>query len=92
LTRTNFSQLLPKFKKQKGIMIAIFEIIGALTRYLFSISFYKITGGKKSKEFSNYMNDKKGQIFSNLTNDYINGIVGFLIFSLTLLLLYIIFK
>jgi len=92
LTRTNFSQLIPKFEKRKGIMIAIFEIIGAFTRYLFSISFYKLTGGKKSKEFSHYMNDKKGQNFSNLTNDYTNGIVGFLIFSLTLLLLYIMFK
>ncbi len=73
-------------------MIVIFEIIGAFTRYLFSISFSKITGGKKSKEFSYYMNDKKGQIFSNLTNDYTNGIVGFLVFSLTLFLLYILFK
>jgi len=73
-------------------LIAIFEIIGAFTRYLISISFSKITGGEKSKEFSHYMNDKKGQIFSNLTNDYTNGIVGFLIFCLILFLLYIFSK
>jgi hypothetical protein len=73
------------------IAIAIFEIIGAFTRYLINNFSSKITG-KGSKALSHYMNDKKGQMSSNLTNDYANGIIGFLVFSLTLLLFYILLK
>jgi hypothetical protein len=72
-------------------LIGIFEIIGAFTRYLINSFFSKIAG-KKSKALSYYMNDKKGQVFANLTNDYANGIVGFATFGLFLLLLYLVFK
>ena len=71
-------------------MIGIFEIIGAFARYLINNFVSKIVG-KKSKALSYYMDDKKGQVFSNLTNDYTNGIVGFTTFGLFLLLLYLVF-
>jgi len=71
-------------------LIGIFEIIGAFIRYLIN-SFISKIAGKKSKALSYYMKDKKGQVFSNLTNDYANGIVGFSTFVLILLLLYLVF-
>ncbi len=38
------------------------------------------------------MNDRKGKMFHNLNNDYSNGIVGFITFSLILLGGYLLFN
>lgn len=75
---------------KKTILIGIFEITGAFTRYLLNSIFSKIAG-KKSKALSYFMNDKKGQVFANLTNDYANGIIGFTTIGLFLFLLYLVF-
>ena len=70
-------------------MTAIFEIIGGFTRYLIYNGFQKVTGKNKTRNLGYFMEDKKGQIFSNTNKDYFNGFVGFVVFALTLWSLYI---
>jgi|GEM_PF-2108632 hypothetical protein len=73
-------------------MLAVFEIIGGFVRYLLVNAFYKVVGKNETKKLSYFMDDKKGKMFDNLNNDYSNGIVGFITFSLILLGGYLLFN
>lgn len=73
-------------------MIAVFEIIGGFIRFILYNLFNSTFRKNERKKLDYFMNDSKNQQFSNLNNDYYNGIVGFLTFGLLLLLAYKIFN
>jgi len=73
-------------------MIAFFEIIGGFVRYLVVNAYYKITSSNKTKKLSFFMEDKRGETFTNVNKDYYNGIVGFITFGALLFLAYLLYN
>ncbi len=65
-----------------------FQIIGASVRYITSAIYYKMID-KNSKSFNDFFKDKNNDVLYNSTNDYINGFIGFITFSVLLILAYL---
>lgn len=71
-------------------MILIFQIIGALVRYFISFIINK-TIHKKLKNFDYFFKDRGNEVIFNSTNDYINSFVGFVAFSILLIIGFLLF-
>ncbi len=69
------------------MIVAFFEIMGGLVRYA-SMRIYCTLVKKKYKKLSYYLEDEEGEIFKNVSADYFNGIIGFLVFVSILTILY----